>query len=177
MLQPLCDLDGVLANWHDGANEIHGRPGYVSPVYDWWRTEWDMPDKEFWQPIRDCGLHFYQRYVEPYPWMDKVLDTLRGYGPIVIATADPKIPAIKASKEEWIQHYIGDVEVIYIRNKWRLAAPGTLLIDDCDENIEAFRAAGGHVCTFPQKWNHLRRIATDAATRLAWLEDNLFVAG
>jgi 5'(3')-deoxyribonucleotidase len=172
-MQPLCDLDGVLANFTDGANVVHGRPGYEVVQWDWYK-EWDMTAAEFWAPIKAAGDYFYTRYVEPYWWLDKVLDMLREHGPLVIATASPSHPGLMASKVEWINHYIGKCEVITIKNKERLASDATVLIDDSDENIGAFSAAGGAVITFPQPWNIMSRFVPN---HVEYLEDNLSLLG
>ncbi len=37
-----------------------------------------------------------------------------------------------------------------------MANSTTLLIDDCEENLDKFVKAGGRVCTYPAPWNHMR---------------------
>lgn len=149
------DLDGVAADFSNGANDLHGRHGAYVPKWDWYK-DWGMTDAQFWAPIRECGADFYTRYVKPYRWMDQLLDELRKFGPLVIVTANPRHGGLMAGKLDWIDKYIGDCEVIYCNNKARLAKPDKILVDDSQENIDKFKAAHGRTVVFPQLWNTAR---------------------
>ena len=156
------DLDGVLGDFMGGACELHGRPLYAVTCYDWWH-EWGMTDSDFWAPVKQVGHCFYQRYVKPYPWAVELLALVKSMGDFVVVTANPSHPGLAASKTEWIREHIGyDVPVITTCKggnyraadlKAMLAGPGRVLIDDSDDNVAAFRVAGGRAITLPQPWN------------------------
>lgn len=155
----LLDLDGVLADFTGGANDVHGRPLYVVAKWDWY-SDWGMSDDEFWEPIKQLGHCFYARHVPQYPWAADLLRLVKDY---IIVTANPLHSGLASGKTDWIRKHIGyDAPVITTCSggnfhaadlKAMLAGPDRILIDDSDENVAAFRAAGGKAITFPQPWN------------------------
>jgi len=63
-----------------------------------------------------------------------------------------------SGKKAWIDKYIQPYHKKTIKlhvgsDKWLMAGPDRLLIDDFDTNIRLFREAGGNAITFPQSWN------------------------
>jgi hypothetical protein len=43
--------------------------------------------------------------------------------------------------------------IVFIKQKWLLAHPTCLLLDDNVENCNRFQWRGGHSIVFPQPWN------------------------
>jgi len=67
-------------------------------------------------------------------------------------------PDSVAGKLEWIQRYAPawmQRQFLIGPSKHLCATPKTLLIDDCDKNVEAFRMCGGHAILVPRPWNVL----------------------
>lgn len=66
-----------------------------------------------------------------------------------------------AGKICWIAHEMPDYAFQYILTpqKYRCASPRSLLIDDTDKNVAAFRKAGGAALLCPRRWNAYRNIA------------------
>lgn len=159
-MEVYCDLDGVFADFTEGANELHGKPRAVVNHWNWYE-DWGISGNQFWAPIKEAGSLFYTKYVRPYRWVGELLDRLSKYGPLVIVTANPKHSGLMAGKLEWIDKYLGDCEVIYCNKKERLAKPHTILLDDYEKNLEAFKGAGGKAVTFPQPWNNGRNMRYD----------------
>jgi hypothetical protein len=165
----LCDLDGVLADFVSGACEVHGRPLYAVTTWDWY-AEWGMTDDQFWTPIKAMGYGFYHEFVKPYPWAGELLSIIHMSGPHAIVTANPQHSGLAASKQEWISKWVGRRPIVTVMSdghdlrapqlKAMLAGPERILIDDSDDNIEAFRDAGGRAITFPQPWNKLHAMTT-----------------
>jgi 5'(3')-deoxyribonucleotidase len=112
----------------------------------------------------------------PY-WKD-VLDIVRSYADeIVFITTPDKHRNSYSGKFEWMQrHGLGDYEFITCKNKWRLARPRCVLIDDFEVHIEnwggqvehLFREHGNAIL-FPQPWNELHHIED----RLNYLDNRL----
>jgi hypothetical protein len=83
---------------------------------------------------------------------------------ILIATApicDPKISieateGCLAGKYQWItEHFPPFLHRSFSMTPMKhfCATPESLLLDDCDENVEKFRAAGGQAILMPRPWN------------------------
>jgi hypothetical protein len=155
----------VLADFVSGACEVHGRPTADVKTWDWYE-EWGMTSSQFWEPIKAMGYGFYREFVQPYPWLCDLFKLIDYSGhELVVATANPLHTGLAASKAEWISTHLGRVATITVASdgqtlrapqlKALLAGPGRILIDDSDDNIEAFRDAGGEAITFPQPWNKL----------------------
>jgi hypothetical protein len=162
----VCDLDGVLANFTKGACELHGYPDHLVTEWDWYKRDWGMTDAQFWLPIKHAGYNFYAGYVDPYPWIDEILDLVRRFN-WVLATATPDHPELVASKVDWINKYIGKSTPTMIGNfKDLLAKERRLLIDDSDDNVKAFRARSGLALTFPQLWNGAAKYVRDPVNHI-----------
>jgi len=150
------DMDGVLVNFMDGAHRAHGRT-YVESEYPagLWEIadHWAITPDEFWAKIHADPDFWHQ--LTPYAWCDEVLDLARTVAKQVkIATSPAKSPYCFSGKRIWWERFIPrDVELIICKSKHLLAAPGRLLIDDADHNVDAWRNANGSAVLFPQRWN------------------------
>lgn len=154
----LCDLDGVLADFSRAACVLHGRPTYAVTKWNWY-TDWGMDSYEFWAPIKDAGVGFYNSFVRPTPWCRELYDYLRLNYPMIIATATPLHPGLICGKAKWIEDILSPHPPVHFGNdKSLMAAPDRVLIDDRNENVNAFRDAGGHAITFPQPWNVMHKM-------------------
>lgn len=145
------DLDDVLADFSGAACRIHGRP---LPTTWGLYTEWGMSREDFWAPINDLGDTFYREHVNPLPWLTDLVDACReADDELAILTAPgDNWPGLNG-KKEWIDFYVGDVEVILCHHKHLLAAPSRLLIDDKYENCLHFAMFGGSSILFPRPTN------------------------
>jgi hypothetical protein len=58
-------------------------------------------------------------------------------------------------KMDWLRQHMPSMvdKVIFTEHKHLLAAPGRVLYDDRDENIDAWEAAGGIGRLVPRLWN------------------------
>jgi hypothetical protein len=177
-----CDLDGVLGNFHSAALAKHGFPGRAR--LDWpFERGVDLPTglgldfnrngdrAKFWAPIL-ADTNFWED-IEPYPWMRELLDFLEsivGFSHVVICTGPASGNSAEVSaKHDWLLRHGVRNEVIKIKEKWRLSAPGTLLIDDWERQVDEFitpprhrrRLWGGLAILFPQPWNRKHEHCSD----------------
>ena len=75
---------------------------------------------------------------------------------VCIATSPTKDPECLAGKLEWIHDHFPDWmhrQYAITPRKHLFARPDSLLIDDYHENIERFKAHGGHGILVPRPWN------------------------
>lgn len=75
---------------------------------------------------------------------------------VYIATRPTNDPDCLAGKLEWIQAKLPKwlhQQYFITPRKWKLARPGTLLIDDNEKNCRLFEAAGGLAIRVPRPWN------------------------
>lgn len=154
------DMDGVLVDFRRGVCEAFGRDdpstnwkfwenwegvttGMVNAKcndYFWKYLNWTHDGQEIEQAVRD---KFNNESV--YLLTTPMLNTGSGTG---------KLQWIK-----WHMPWVYSRTIISYAPKSLLAGPDTLLIDDKDENIEEFRAAGGQGILVPRPWNKLYHLA------------------
>ena len=165
----ILDMDGVLADFATAACRAHGRPHYEVTKWDFFK-DWDIDWNEFWKVIHSLGNEFYHKIVQPYPWLDDVLNLVRRTDDFIIMSSPSDSAFGYAAKKIWADKYIGDTPLIVGSQKDLLARKDRLLIDDYDGNIDAFRAATGCCLTFPQPWNCM---SGQVERRLIYLEHRL----
>lgn len=157
------DVDGVLANWVEGIQLAAG----INP------STWDtvghglLPTNQ--QEKIDAAMCVKSFWVglSRYPWADDLYTECKKHGEVVFCTQPFDSPNCLAGKYEWLANHFGATmdRIVLMRNKWRLANPRALLIDDNVENCNRFQWAGGHSIIFPQPWNSGDLILSDPETR------------
>lgn len=162
-MQIYLDVDGVLANWVEGVRVAAGIEPSVwdtvghglLPTQNQSKIDAAMATREFW-----LGL-------ARYPWADDLYTECKHHGEVMFCTQPFDSAECLAGKYQWLaNHFNATMEsVIFMRNKWRLANPRSLLIDDNVENCNRFQWAGGHSIIFPQPWNTADLILSDPNTR------------
>jgi hypothetical protein len=108
----------------------------------------------FWQSIPRRAWAAVPRTPE-LPWLLRACKRLVGEN-IFLATSPTKDPDCLAGKLEWIQANLPrwlHRQYFVTPRKWKLAQPGTLLIDDNETNCRLFEEHGGRVIRFPRPWN------------------------
>ena len=136
-----------------------------------------MSDDEFAQPILDAGREFWAE-VAPLPWMDDLIRVVRkassGDWHIVTAPMGSDGPEtddrqqeqavqVYAGKVAWIKRHFGyNFDRFFITaEKYMLAAPDRVLIDDSAANVNRFIKAGGRGILFPAAHNRLYAYCLD----------------
>ena len=167
------DMDGVLVDLMGGVCAKFGVPMPENPTYD--LSEIGIPD--VWDYIAGEGARFWED-LPAYPWTQKVVKLAVTYAAeenVYILSKPTVAPGCWAGKVKWVRRVLGEQWVerlILAREKWTLAAPGRLLIDDFDLNIREFQRAGGYGLTFPQPWNEK---CWNTMNRMDYLERLLIV--
>ncbi|MCA9214571.1 MAG: hypothetical protein KDB27_15975 [Planctomycetales bacterium] len=155
------DMDGVLSDFFSAALRIHGR---LELLDEWPRGQRDIPGvlglsrRAYWNKIDEQGSVFWAS-LQPYPWLDELIQAAREVAPFTILTAPSLAPGCSEGKIRWMYEYFPKVEGRSFANymigsqKHLLAQPGHLLIDDSESNTDAFNSSGGQAILFPQVWN------------------------
>lgn len=155
----LIDMDGVLCDFMTAALAAAGINAGHDSITDWNFFEaHSMSEEEFWQRIDNREItHGFWSGLQPYEWCHQLIRaaTLGGQIPYTIATSPSRDPNCAKGKVEWIQKHLGQDfrDFVIGPRKSLMAREDVLLIDDSDQNVEKFAAAGGRTILFPQPWN------------------------
>ena len=156
-LRILLDMDEVLVDFMGGALRAHGisREEYLQLATpgEWGMVEQlGMTGNEFWAPIVRQGEEFWVE-LELHPWAQRLLDLVNELsGDWVIVTSPGSHPASYSGKMRFLYRRLGNwcIEVVMTDHKELLARNRqTILIDDREETVSAFSAAGGTGVLFP----------------------------
>jgi hypothetical protein len=150
------DLDGVLVEFVRGALTHHKRS--IPP----WEVQWqidkqlEMTSDEFWGPLDRWFWQWLPWTTEGKPLL-AAIEKLFGENVVLMTAPSPNIETA-AGKIEWVKRELPQYEhrLFIGREKHRFAAPDKLLIDDKNENVYDFRAAGGKALLIPRAWNDRR---------------------
>lgn len=151
-----CDLDGVIANFVEGAIEATGLPIVHDDVNQWDFFKPHMTAEDFWSRIHAQSCFWEDLPV--YPWAHELVEALRGFGEVVYCSDPSHDDEAATGKIKWLKRH-GFVEphgknYILMAQKWRLAANHSYLVDDSHKNCTDFALAGnGTFNVFPQRWN------------------------
>lgn len=168
------DMDGVLCDLVGAAMRTHAREDLLKPGA-WPKGVYTLEDvlgistAEFWEPIDARGVEWWAR-LRPYLWMRNLIKIARSVADeVAVLTKPHSTYACVAGKHQWLMAHFGEDFSDYILSpvKHHLAAPGRLLVDDCDANIEAWKRAGGIGVLLPQPWNSGEGTIHNVYTELA----------
>jgi len=128
-----CDMDGVLADFERGYEELTGID---------LRGEFQKGD-DFWDPISEKGVGFWAGL----KWMpdgQKLWSYLKPFKPDLLS-APSREDSSRIGKHVWVKHKLPGTKLIlrYAKQKQELATPESILIDDRQVNIDQWIAAGG----------------------------------
>jgi len=128
-----CDMDGVLADFESGYEELTG----VDLKGEFKKGE------DFWDPISKAGVGFWAGL----KWMpdgQKLWDYLKPFDPVLLS-APSREQSSRIGKHVWVKHKLPGTKLIlrYASQKQELATPESILIDDRQVNIDQWEAAGG----------------------------------
>lgn len=131
------------------ANELH--PFLTDFTHE---TFWKQVDRRAWVTVPKSA-EFNMLLAES--------EALVGRESVFVCTTPTEDPECLAGKLEWIHNYLPKWlhrQYIMTPHKYLLAKPGTLLIDDSNDNVNAFRYAGGRSILVPRPWNSYHGIDT-----------------
>ena len=152
----LLDMDGVLTDFTKAACTLHGYDGYVPQKFNFFKFEWGMSSRQFWDKI-DKEPDFWIN-LEKFPWTDHLLSYLeKNNMNYTICTSPSLSSSAAAQKIEWMRRHISPKFKNYLigHQKFLMSNPNHLLIDDYEENCNKHN---GPYILFPCSTNKNRDI-------------------
>jgi len=153
------DMDGVLCDFVVASITAHGGdPEEFKSLRPapWKIADWlGITNGEFWKVVDSAGEDFWAN-LPRYQWFDDLMQIVKFHAADVHFLTSPSLlPECRSGKQKWLNREFGCpvINVTYTTDKWRLAKPGCVLIDDSDRNCQQFADAGGNAILFPQPWN------------------------
>ncbi len=129
--QIYCDLDGVLAAFDAGVKQLTGRYPHELNKKDMWEAIYSIPN-----------------FFESLPWIPEgktLWNYIKPLNPIIL-TGLPASSNGEQQKRIWCAAHLGNnvpVIVCKSKDKQQYAQPNAVLIDDRNDNIMQWKAAGG----------------------------------
>ncbi len=156
------DLDGCIANIGQAVADIYDikftpelEVQYGNTLYKLMGLE---TKKEMWDVIN--SIPDFWENILPYPWCEELVDALQSVDEVQILTSSPSTDALTKSnastgKSKWVGKYLleKNLRVNIVHDKYLLAAPGRILIDDRERHCDLFGTHGGESILFAQPWN------------------------
>jgi len=152
------DMDGVLVDFVGAVASLFGCPrSEVESSGDRAYEAAGVTKQEFWGVIDAAGPEWWE-FIEPYPWTGRLIEACSRAGQVYVASSPPKkCFGAGSGKMAWLSRFAPQVykdrKFFLGTDKYLLAAPGRVLVDDDPEKCAAFAAAGGQTALFPQPWN------------------------
>ena len=161
------DMDGVLCSFSQGVLRLFGseEPELDDLLCEGWdglpavinrgRPSWaHVTDEQMMRAVRDAGHQFWAD-LPVLPWAYRLIGQLERSGVDYALLTTPAGGESAMGKFQWVLKHLPHMErrVILARDKWRLAAPGRLLIDDGGHNVYAWEMHDGQALHWPQPHN------------------------
>lgn len=142
------DLDTVLSNWKE--HDDNGKN-----IKDKLEKQLGISSKEFWSKIHE-NSHSFWKNMPKYEWADKLVELCFEYSDNVeILTSPGHDYHSPSGKREAVRRNFPTLfrYTNIVKNKFRLANPTAVLIDDTEDKLDPFIERGGQGILFPQIWN------------------------
>jgi hypothetical protein len=163
-VETVClDMDGVIKNWTKSVckifdvdpNDPQAREILKSDLRIEEHLVPGLTSVEFKRILEEIGYDFWYN-LEQFPWTQRLLDTIVtavGKNNLEFLTSPGSFSQSFAPKFDYVKNVLGfDRQITITVNKFRLAKPNTLLIDDMFYNIDSFKEHGGQVFHWPNSY-------------------------
>ena len=172
-IRTIClDMDGVVADWHLQCARSHGldldelKRKFSERPFGL-RKALNMTTEQLWEPITPAGPAWWFDIPET-PWARKLWNACRAVAPTYFLTMPSVHPEnlgdSMLGKYMWLQRFTGDPSFnAYLMGppKCLCANRHSVLIDDQDDNVRAFRKAGGMAILLPSCANSMHTYVGD----------------
>ncbi len=172
----LFDIDDVIVDWRGAAAQLVGE--HVHELCDNWMAGFETTDtpslthNELWAFIKAHPAFWLD--LQKTLWADELIGYVEDKGFEWFFCSTPSRNDIRSSTQKiaWMDAngWDADEKSVLTKQKWLLANPDRILIDDKDINCEEFRDHCGHAILMPQPWNKARKHVDD---RLGYVIKNL----
>ncbi|KKM80651.1 hypothetical protein LCGC14_1337740 [marine sediment metagenome] len=153
-MKVFLDLDGVLVDFRRGVCEAFGRKD-TSNNWTFWENWEGVTNRDV---DAKCDIFFWNLldWTPDGTGIEHAVREKFGEENIYLLTTPMPNVGSGTGKLRWIKRcmpWVYDRTIISYAPKHLFANPDTLLIDDKDQNIEEFQAAGGQGILVPRIWN------------------------
>lgn len=176
LIRNICyiDMDGVLVDFVEGVCKAKNVENpYATSTFREYGIEkvlgkdmWEGLEEDFWANLPKSQIA---------DDIVKVCIDFFGKDHCYIATSPTLNIGCASGKKAWIKKYYPDFyeKVIIIKEKYLLARPNTLLVDDSDAKVSDFRLAGGYAYLVNRPWNSTKtsfskEIEIERLTQFIW---------
>lgn len=151
------DMDGVMSFWLKEACKVCDIDMKDEKIYQELKKGVYLEDidglitsEDMWDKVEKEGTDFWAN-LELFPWAKKLIAEMEKLGQVYILTSPGTCVPAPTGKMIWIKKYFPQLlkKLIICKDKERLATPNSILIDDTEGKIEAFRKEGGHAFLWP----------------------------
>jgi len=157
----LLDMDGVLCDWVGAACVAFGKdPEEIIKIQPSGTFDIEVglgiTRDKLWERLDGIGEDFWANWIKAYPWATQLYAACKEMAPTYILTSPSTHVVSCAGKIRWLRTFTQDEkfrDYVLTTHKHLLAKPNNVLIDDDNEKVTTFRAAGGNAILFPQQWN------------------------
>ena len=152
------DMDGVIVDFVEGVRRWY-------ECDDWNPTQWDIDFEllgttrdEFWESLNNNSFWLGCPYHKEAMSLIKIFN---GYDPNWCILSSAPMANCFAGKALWIQKNLPDIYnqgrfYLCRRNKYFLAHPEAVLVDDHEGNYNEWVKYGGKAILVPRPWNYLK---------------------
>lgn len=153
------DCDGVLNRWYDAAAKYLGLGDTYTGKDYWMHKHYGMPIEEF---RKGLNRREFWMGVPLHEDAHRYIQLMRQTGHRWRILTAPMTPESYGWKAEWFFSHFPDLydKLTVTHDKSFDAHEGSILIDDCDDNVLRFRSHKGYGIFVPRPWN-LQRNLTD----------------
>lgn len=177
-MKAFLDIDGVLNQYVSAACKLHDKPNPYETEPDNWLGRWDffaawggMPAWKFYHPQ---NLAFWTNIPLADDAQQIVAEVEAKFGRdnVCLLTAPVLVDGCLEGKAAWVRSRFPQhsKRLLIGSCKEFCASPDACLIDDSDDNVNKFRAAGGNAILVPRPWNSLHGADTLTYLREALCE-------
>ncbi len=156
------DLDGCVANIGQAVASLYGIELTPESEEQYGNTLYKLlaldSKQELWDVIN--AIPSFWEDIPPYSWCEELVDALQSIDEVQILTSSPKTDALTKSnaptgKARWVGKHLLEkkLRVNIVHDKYLLAGPGRVLIDDREGHCNSFRNFGGTSVLFKRPWN------------------------
>lgn len=172
----LLDMDGVLVDIIGGLARAHQLPAdpYDDPAHLGKYALSEVMGMKPWKIWKPCGFSFWSE-LEPLPECHDIIALVEatfGRENVCLLSTPIASTTSVSGKFAWIYKHLPDYRFRFLLGapKSFCAHSRSVLIDDCDGNVDTFTMAGGSAVLYPQRWNKLH---ADAHQRFEVLKREL----
>ena len=144
----LLDMDGPLARWSVGLFRLCGRPDLTERDVHKWDGALDilgLSYDDMWKTVDAAGAAFWAD-LEPQAWAYSLVEQLEQLGDLYIVSSQSDHPSSVEGKAQWMLKHFPHLyakRTFFGTDKWLMARPDAILVDDRVKNVRNFNAEGG----------------------------------